>query len=342
MPECAFSSLDPMRIPDSTGSAIPAHLPPLAAAGFPSDQSACVLPKSFLRKCPASQQFHPDERTDTPVYATQVPAGLLLLPSSAHSQRPSASQAPSAYIRRLLHFLISSPCSRRRLSALSSTLFPHNFPLMVQRYFLPMLQFIHKLELISISILLFCSTGIISAGQMHLYPALLLHRDYFHRPDSSLSRSFVPQGLFPPTRCIPSLLFSSTGIISTGQMHPSPALFHHRDYFDLPDSSLACCFLPQGLFPPAGFISSLLFSSTGIISTGQMHPSPALFHHRDYFSRSDTSPIAESISARPFHQIQSDMKLSSPNPGQSSEMRTGYPYASNRIPASSLAPCSVQ
>ena len=185
MPECAFSSLDPMRIPDSTGSAIPAHLPPLAAAGFPSDQSACVLPKSFLRKCPASQQFHPDERTDTPVYAAQVPVGLLLLPSSAHSQRPSASQAPSACIRRLLHFLISSPCSRQRLSALSSTLFPHIFPLMVQRYLLPMLQFIHKPDL-----------------------------------SASLSGFFSPQGLFRPTSFISSLLFCSTGIISTARIHP--------------------------------------------------------------------------------------------------------------------------
>ena len=47
-----------------------------------------------------------------------------------------------------------------------------------------------------ISILLFCSTGIISTGRMHLYLALLLHRDYFRRSDSSLSSSFAPQGLF--------------------------------------------------------------------------------------------------------------------------------------------------
>ena len=31
---------------------------------------------------------------------------------------------------------------------------------------------------------------------MHLYLALLLHRDYFSRPDASLSYSFSPQGLF--------------------------------------------------------------------------------------------------------------------------------------------------
>ena len=58
-----------------------------------------------------------------------------------------------------------------------------------------------------ISILLFCYTGIISTGQIHLYLALLLHRDYFRRSNSSLSRSFAPQGLFPPTKCISILLF---------------------------------------------------------------------------------------------------------------------------------------
>ena len=46
-----------------------------------------------------------------------------------------------------------------------------------------------------ISILLFSSTGIISAARMHLYLALLLHRDYFCRPNASLSCSFAPQRL---------------------------------------------------------------------------------------------------------------------------------------------------
>ena len=142
-----------------------------------------------------------------------------------------------------------------------------------------------------ISILLFCPTGIISAGRIHLYLALLLHRDYFDRPDASLSCSFLPQGLFCPVR-----------------MHLYLPLLLHRDYFRRPDSSPACSFVPQGLFQPAGFISILLFSSTGIISPNRMHPCLPLFHHRDYFGWSDTSPIAESISARPFRHIPSNSR----------------------------------
>ena len=122
-----------------------------------------------------------------------------------------------------------------------------------------------------ISILLFCSTGIISAGRIHPYLPLLSHRDYFHRPDASLSCSFAPQGLFPPAECISIFLFSSTGIISAGRMHPCLPLLLHRDDFRRSDSSLPCSFAPQRLFPPPGFISILLFCSTGIISTGQMH-----------------------------------------------------------------------
>ena len=122
-----------------------------------------------------------------------------------------------------------------------------------------------------ISIWLFCSTGIISPrpdaslscsfvpqglfrpGQMHLYLALLLHRDYF-----------------APTGCISILLFCSTGIISAGQLHLYLALLLHRDYFDQPDASLSGFFASQGLFRPAGCISILLFCSTGIISAGQI------------------------------------------------------------------------
>ena len=89
-----------------------------------------------------------------------------------------------------------------------------------------------------ISIFLFCSTGIISTGQMHLYLALFFHRDYFRRSDSSPACFFAPQGLFPPVGCIPSLLFSSTGIISASRMHPQLALFFHRDYFGQPNASL--------------------------------------------------------------------------------------------------------
>ena len=73
-----------------------------------------------------------------------------------------------------------------------------------------------KSEFISISILLFSSIGMILAARMHLYLALLFHRDYFARPDASLSGSFVPQGLFRPAGCISIWLFCTTGIISTG------------------------------------------------------------------------------------------------------------------------------
>ena len=141
---------------------------------------------------------------------------------------------------------------------------------------------------------------------MHLYLALLLHRDYFHRPDAalscfsvtqrlfppsgcisiflfcptgiilprldaSLSCSFLPQGLFPPSGCISIFLFCSTGIISAARIHPQLALLFHRDYFCRSDASLSSSFVPQGLFRPPGFIPSLLFSSTGIISASRMH-----------------------------------------------------------------------
>ena len=120
-----------------------------------------------------------------------------------------------------------------------------------------------------ISILLFFFTGIISASRIHLYLALFLHRDYFGRPDSSLSCFFSPQGLF-----------------RLGQMHLYLALLLYRDYFNRPDSSLSGFSVPQGLFQPPGFIPIWLFCSAGIISP-----------------RSDTSPIAENISARPFRQF---------------------------------------
>ena len=112
---------------------------------------------------------------------------------------------------------------------------------------------------------------------MHPYLAFLFHRDYFRQPDSSLSCSFVPQGLFPPTEFIPILHFFATGIISTGQIHPYLAFLFHKDYFRQPDSSLSCSFVPQGLFRPTGCIPSLED------------------HH--------WKAIAENISARPFRQI---------------------------------------
>jgi len=77
--------------------------------------------------------------------------------------------------------------------------------------------------------------------------------------------------------------YACSGIISVGRMHLYLPLFHHRDYFDRPVSSLSCSFSPQGLFRPAIFISILLFFSTGIISTGHFHLYLALFLHRDYF-----------------------------------------------------------
>ena len=117
--------------------------------------------------------------------------------------------------------------------------------------------------------LAFFSTGIIATARIHLYLALFLHRDYFSQPDSSLSCSFSPQGLF-----------------RLGQMHLYLALLLYRDYFNRPDSSLSGFSVPQGLFQPPGFIPIWLFCSAGIISP-----------------RSDTSPIAENISARPFRQF---------------------------------------
>ena len=107
-----------------------------------------------------------------------------------------------------------------------------------------------------------------------MYPDLkkFLSRDYFGRPDSSLSCSFSPQGLFRPTGFISILLFFSTGIISAGRIHPYLALFLLRDYFDQPDSSLSYSFSPQGLLCP-----------------GQMHLYLALFLHRDYFGQPDSS-----------------------------------------------------
>ena len=132
--------------------------------------------------------------------------------------------------------------------------------------FIPRLLFLPQglfLPLRCISILLFCAAGIISSAQIHLYLALFLRRDDFGRPDSSLSCSFSPQGLFLPPGFIPSLLFSpqrlflppgfipsllffSAGIIATARIHPQLAFFFRRDYFFRPDSSLSCFFVPQG------------------------------------------------------------------------------------------------
>ena len=82
-----------------------------------------------------------------------------------------------------------------------------------------------------ILILLFFTTGIISAARLHPYLALPCCRDYFRHPDSSLSYSSVPQGLFLPLRCISILLFFTAGITATARIHLYLALFLRRDYF---------------------------------------------------------------------------------------------------------------
>ena len=73
---------------------------------------------------------------------------------------------------------------------------------------------------------------------MHLYLALLFHRDYF-----------------TPVRCISIWLFCAAGIISPGWMHLYLALLFHRDYFT-----------------PVRCISIWLFCAAGIISPTRMHP----------------------------------------------------------------------
>ena len=96
---------------------------------------------------------------------------------------------------------------------------------------------------------------------------------------------------FAPAGCISILHFCSTGMISTGQMHLYLALLLHRDDFRRSKASLSCSFAPQGLFPPPGCISIFLFCPTGIISAGRMHPQLALFFHRDYFRQPNASLI---------------------------------------------------
>ena len=154
---------------------------------------------------------------------------------------------------------------------------------------------------------------------MHLYLALLFHRDYFDRLNASLSGFSVPQRLFQPPGFISIWLFCPTGIISAVQIHLYLALLFHKDYFNRPDSSLSGSFapqglfcpglmhlylvflfhrdyfnrpdsslsgfsVPQGLFRPPGFISIWLFCSTKIISTARIHLYLALLPHRDYFA----------------------------------------------------------
>ena len=131
--------------------------------------------------------------------------------------------------------------------------------------------------------LLFSSAGIISAARIHLYLALFFRRDYFYRPDSSLSCSFSPQGLFRPPGFIPILLFFTAGITSTARIHLYLTPPCRRDYLCRPDSSLSYSSVPQGLFRPPGFIPILLFRAAGITSSTRIHLYLALFLRRDYF-----------------------------------------------------------
>ena len=138
--------------------------------------------------------------------------------------------------------------------------------------------------------LLFSSAGIISSARIHPQLAFLCRRDDFFCAASSLSCSFLPQGLFLPPGFIPILLFCAAGMISSAQMHPQLAFFFRRDDFFCSDASPACFFLPQGLLLPPGFISILLFSSTGIIATARIHLYLALLCRRDDFFCADASP----------------------------------------------------
>ena len=140
---------------------------------------------------------------------------------------------------------------------------------------------------------------------MHPRHAFLFHRDYFFRPDASLTRSFVPQGLFLPSGCIPDslfcsagiifppgcilgMLFCSAGIISSAQMHLWHALLFRRDYFFCPNASLACSFVPQGLFLLPECISGLLFYSIGMHPHAEMHPCRKFPANQDAFPAEKT------------------------------------------------------
>ena len=100
---------------------------------------------------------------------------------------------------------------------------------------------------------------------------------------------YNPKTTAIPAKIIPVVLFCTAGIISAARMHLYLAFLFHRDYFRRSNASLSCSFVPQGLFPPAGCISILLFCYTGIISAGRMHLYLALLLHRDYFHRPNAS-----------------------------------------------------
>ena len=114
----------------------------------------------------------------------------------------------------------------------------------------------------------------------HPCRGIFANQDAFPGGNSSLACSFVPQGLFLPSGCIPGMLFCSTGIISSVRMHPWHALLFHRDYFFRRNASLACSFVPQGLFLSSGCISGMLFYSTGCIPTLKFIPAETFLQIR--------------------------------------------------------------
>ena len=176
------------------------------------------------------------------------------------SNAESAETKFPALSRRICHQADSSTVVRRFFRGTASL---YIFSILFSRKSRVPLDAAFSYLFLFIPRLLFCAAGITSSARIHPYLALFFHRDYFFRPDSSLSCSFSPQGLFLPPGFIPSLLFSSTGIIATARIHPYLALFLRRDYFCRPDSSLSCSFVPQGLLLLLRFIPSLLFSPQG-------------------------------------------------------------------------------
>ena len=119
--------------------------------------------------------------------------------------------------------------------------------------------------------MLFSSAGMISSSRIHLWLVLLFCRDDFFLPDSSPACSFLPQGLFLPPEFIPSVLFSSAGIISSFRIHLWRVLFFRRDDFFRSDSSPAYFFFRRDYF------------------FARIHLWIALFFRRDYLFRPNSS-----------------------------------------------------
>ena len=159
------------------------------------------------------------------------------------SNAESAETKFPALSRRICHQADSSTVVRRFFRGTASL---YIFSILFSRKSRVPLDAAFSYLFLFISGLLFCAAGMISSAQMHLYLALFFRRDYFCRPDSSLSCSFVPQGLLLLCRFISILLFCAAGMISSAQMHLYLALFLCRDYFFCADSSLSCSFSPQG------------------------------------------------------------------------------------------------